>query len=60
MLFPATHYKKDLTPRKPAIKELIQEELTRLADEAEEDEDDEDEDAEKEENPEPSGKEVKT
>nr|XP_010906203.1 protein DEK isoform X2 [Elaeis guineensis] len=56
----ATHYKKDLTPRKPAIKELIQEELTKLADEAEEDEDDEDEDAEKEENPEPSGKEVKT
>lgn len=48
----------DLTPRKPAIKELIQEELTKLADEAEE-EDDEDEDAEKEENPEPSGKEVK-
>ncbi|EHA8590151.1 protein DEK [Cocos nucifera] len=56
----ATHYKMDLTPRKPAIKELIQEELTKLADEAEEDEDDEDEDAEKEENPEPSGKEVKT
>nr|XP_010906208.1 protein DEK isoform X2 [Elaeis guineensis] len=55
----ATHYKRDLTPRKPAIKELIQEELTKLADEAEEGEDDEDEDAEKEENPEPSGKEVK-
>lgn len=49
----------DLTPRKPAIKELIQEELTKLADEAEE-EDDEDEDAEKEENPEPSGKAMKT
>ncbi|KAG1347983.1 protein DEK [Cocos nucifera] len=53
----ATHYKMDLAPRKPAIKELIQEELTKLADEAE---DEDDEDAEKEENPEPSGKEVKT
>ncbi|XP_008811637.1 protein DEK-like isoform X3 [Phoenix dactylifera] len=52
----ATHYKMDLSPRKPAIKELIQEELTKLADEAEEDEDDEDEDAKKEENSEPSGK----
>ncbi|WOK91624.1 protein DEK-like [Canna indica] len=47
----ATYYKMDLTPRKPSIKLVIQEELTKLA----EAEDDEDED---EETQEPAGKEV--
>lgn len=32
----ATHYKVDLTPRKATVKLMIQEELTKLADEAEE------------------------
>ncbi|URE36954.1 DEK C terminal domain [Musa troglodytarum] len=57
----ATHYKVDLTPRKASIKLLIQEELTKLAEVAQEDEDDEDEeDAGKEENPQPAGKKART
>ncbi|KAJ8766543.1 hypothetical protein K2173_023790 [Erythroxylum novogranatense] len=38
----ARHFDMDLTPRKSAIKVMIQEELTKLADEAEDDDDDDD------------------
>ncbi|KAL0926579.1 hypothetical protein M5K25_002818 [Dendrobium thyrsiflorum] len=56
----AVHYKMDLTPKKGAIKQMIQEELTKMADEAEESEDEgEKEETVKEENPKPSGKKVK-
>lgn len=57
-LFVSAHrFDTDLTPRKAAIKLLIQEELTKLADEAEDDDDD-DGDAEKEENPEAADQDV--
>lgn len=46
----------DLTPRKASIKSMIQEELTKLADEA--DDEDREEDAEKDEAP-STGQEVK-
>lgn len=52
----AQRFDTDLTPRKAAIKLLIQEELTKLADEAEDDDDDGD--AEKEENPEAADQDV--
>uniref|UniRef100_A0A1D1Y7F9 Protein DEK n=1 Tax=Anthurium amnicola TaxID=1678845 RepID=A0A1D1Y7F9_9ARAE len=55
----ASHYNMDLTARKGSIKLMIQDELTKLADEAEDEDDSEDEgDAEKVENLEPEGKEV--
>lgn len=48
--FLAKQYDMDLTPRKASIKLMIQEELTKLAAEADdEEEDDEEEDAEKDE-----------
>ncbi|KAG0477188.1 hypothetical protein HPP92_014029 [Vanilla planifolia] len=55
----ATHYKTDLTSRKPTIKQMIQEELTKMADEDEEGESGEEEDAVKEEATRPTGKKVK-
>ncbi|KAH0469304.1 hypothetical protein IEQ34_002536 [Dendrobium chrysotoxum] len=56
----AVHYKMDLTPKKGAIKQMIQEELTKMADEADESEDEaEKEETGKEENPKPAGKKVK-
>lgn len=53
----AQRFDTDLAPRKAAIKLLIQEELTKLADEAEDEEED-DGDADKEENPESASPEV--
>lgn len=51
----------DLTPKKAAIKQMIQEELTKMAEEAEDSEDEgEKEETGKEENPKPSVKKVKT
>ncbi|XP_043691228.1 myb-like protein V isoform X5 [Telopea speciosissima] len=47
----ARRFSMDLTPRKSAIKLLIQEELTKLADEAEDNEDDDGEGDEKEDQP---------
>ncbi|XP_072992628.1 DEK domain-containing chromatin-associated protein 1-like isoform X2 [Typha latifolia] len=57
------HFGMDLSSRKAAIKFMIEEELTRLADEAEQNEKDEEdeedeEEAGKDEHPEPMGKEV--
>lgn len=55
----AKHYTMDLTPRKKSIKLMIQEELTKLADEAEENEEvEEDRAAEEDGKPETVGKEV--
>ncbi|XP_065004454.1 DEK domain-containing chromatin-associated protein 1-like isoform X2 [Musa acuminata AAA Group] len=54
----AAYYKMDLTPRKASLKLMIQEELTKLAEEDEEDEDEDDDDAEKEGKPESKGKAV--
>lgn len=48
-IFPAKRFNTDLTPRKSSIKIMIQEELTKLADEADDEEDGEG-DAEKDEN----------
>ncbi|PKU81116.1 glutamic acid-rich protein [Dendrobium catenatum] len=56
----AVHYKMDLTPKKGAIKQMIQEELTKMADEADESEEEgEKEETGKEETPKPAGKKVK-
>ncbi|KAG0447256.1 hypothetical protein HPP92_028399, partial [Vanilla planifolia] len=58
--FAATHYKTDLTSRKTNDKSrMIQEELTKMADEDEEGESGEEEDAVKEEATRPTGKKVK-
>ncbi|KAG0478864.1 hypothetical protein HPP92_013583 [Vanilla planifolia] len=54
----ATHYNMDLTSRKSMIKQLIQEELTKMADETEDNESAEDEDAVKEESPVPARKKI--
>uniref|UniRef100_A0A1D1XML3 Protein DEK n=2 Tax=Anthurium amnicola TaxID=1678845 RepID=A0A1D1XML3_9ARAE len=54
----ASHYDMDLTARKPSIKHMIQDELTKLADEADDEEDNND-DAVKAEDPKPAGKKVK-
>ncbi|KAJ8513134.1 hypothetical protein OPV22_003568 [Ensete ventricosum] len=54
----ATYYKMDLTPRKASLKLMIQEELTKLAEEDEEDEDEDDDDAEEEGKPISKGKAV--
>ncbi|MQM13790.1 hypothetical protein Taro_046713 [Colocasia esculenta] len=56
----ASHYDMDLTARKASIKVMIQDELTKLADEADGEDDDSDDEAdtEKAENLEPAGKEV--
>ncbi|CAA6662915.1 unnamed protein product [Spirodela intermedia] len=51
----SAYYKKDLTPRKALIKLMIQDELTKLADEAE----DEDEEEDKADRKGPAGKKVK-
>lgn len=56
--FAAAYYKMDLTPRKASLKLMIQEELTKLAEEDEEDEDEDDDDAEKEGKPVSKGKAV--
>eukprot|EP00268_Persea_americana_P029655 TRINITY_DN2867_c0_g2_i1.p1 TRINITY_DN2867_c0_g2~~TRINITY_DN2867_c0_g2_i1.p1 ORF type:complete len:712 (+),score=291.46 TRINITY_DN2867_c0_g2_i1:224-2359(+) len=50
-----SHFNADLAPRKSAIKLMIHDELTKLADEAEDDEDEESDD-EKEEDSRPAGK----
>lgn len=51
------HYNTDLTSMKKSIKLMIQEELSKLADEAEEDDDEDDEDDDDEdETPEPKPK----
>lgn len=55
--FSAKQFDMDLSPRKASIKIMIQEELTKLADEA--DGEDEEEDAEKDE-ARPTGQEVET
>lgn len=56
----AAHYNMDLTPKKAAIKQMIQEELTKMADEPEDSEEEgEKEETGKEENPKPAGKKVK-
>jgi len=47
--FSAKQFDVDLTPKKSAIKLMIQKELARLAEEADESEEDEEEDAEKDE-----------
>lgn len=55
-IFSAKRYDVDLNPRKASIKLMIQEELTKLADEA--DDEDGEEDAEKDETGRATGKEV--
>ncbi|RWW78769.1 hypothetical protein BHE74_00012992 [Ensete ventricosum] len=56
--YATTYYKMDLTPRKASLKLMIQEELTKLAEEDEEDEDEDDDDAEEEGKPISKGKAV--
>lgn len=47
--FPAKQFDVDLNPKKAAIKLMIQEELTKLAEEADDEDEDEEEDTEKDE-----------